>query len=123
MVHIIQRRNEIDNLSAEEIASLLLFIKRIVETEKTDSYDETNTRAFINKNRIRVILQKNWKEDNRNWIVTGYGIIDSKSKELNLEATETIKTVNAQYGYKPEHSRLREQVGAATSLIQFKGAS
>ena len=79
--------------------------------------------AFINKNRIRVILQKNWKEDNRNWIVTGYGIIDSESKEVNLEATETIKTVNAQYGYKPEHSRLREQVGAATSLIQFKGAS
>lgn len=79
--------------------------------------------AFINKNRIRVILQKNWKEDNRNWIVTGYGIIDSESKELNLEATETIKTVNAQYGYKPEHSRLREQVGAAASLIQFKGAS
>ena len=79
--------------------------------------------AFINKNRIRVILQKNWKEDNRNWIVTGYGIIDSESNELNLEATETIKTVNAQYGYKPEHSRLREQVCAATSLIQFKGAS
>ena len=26
--------------------------------------------------------------------------------------TETIKTVNAQYGYKPEHSLLREQVGA-----------
>ena len=26
--------------------------------------------------------------------------------------TETIKTVNAQHGYKPEHSLLREQVGA-----------
>ena len=26
--------------------------------------------------------------------------------------TETIKTVNAQYGYKPEHSLLRVQVGA-----------
>ena len=30
------------------------------------------------------------------------------------EATETIKAVNAQYGYKPEHSRLREQVGAVS---------
>ena len=29
------------------------------------------------------------------------------------EATETIKAVTASYGYKPEHSRLREQVGAA----------
>lgn len=55
--------------------------------------------------------------------MAGYGIIDSESKELNLEATETIKTVNAQYGYKPEHSRLCVQVGAAASLIQFKGAS
>ena len=26
--------------------------------------------------------------------------------------TEAIKTVNAQHGYKPEHSLLREQVGA-----------
>lgn len=117
IIHIIQRRSEIDNLSDEEIASLLFMIKRISETEKPDGYDKTNTRAFINKNGIRVILQKNWKEDNRNWIVTGYGIIDSESKELNLEATETIKTVNALYGYKPEHSRLREQVGAVIASI------
>ena len=117
IIHIIQRRSEIDNLSDEEIASLLFMIKRISETEKPDGYDKTNTRAFINKNGIRVILQKNWKEDNRNWIVTGYGIIDSESKELNLEATETIKTVNALYGYRPEHSRLREQVGAVIASI------
>ena len=42
---------------------------------------------------------------------------------IHLEATETIKTVNAQYGYKPEHSRLREQVGAVAFFIQLKGAS
>lgn len=33
------------------------------------------------------------------------------------EATETIKAVTASYGYKPEHSRLREQVGAVIASI------
>ena len=123
IIHIIQRRNEKEGLSPEEIASLLYIIKNYSETEIPSGYDDTNTRAFINKNGIRIILQKNWREDNRNWLVTGYGIIDSNTKKLSLEATETIKTVNAQYGYKPEHSRLCVQVGAAASLIQFKGAS
>ena len=117
MIHIIQRRSEIDNLSEQDIASLLFKIKEISETTKPTGYDNTNTRAFINKDGIRVILQKNWKENERNWLVTGYGIIDSDSKKLSVEATETIKTVNAQYGYKPEHSRLREQVGAVIASI------
>ncbi|MBR3646425.1 MAG: hypothetical protein IKN54_08395 [Lachnospiraceae bacterium] len=117
IIHIIQRRNEKEGLSPEEIASLLYIIKNYSETEIPSGYDDTNTRAFINKNGIRIILQKNWREDNRNWLVTGYGIIDSNTKKLSLEATETIKTVNAQYGYKPEHSRLREQVGAVIASI------
>ena len=77
----------------------------------------SKTRAFINKNGIRVVLQKNWEDSGKTWLVTGYGIIDSNTKKLSLEATETIKTVNAQYGYKPEHSRLREQVGAVIASI------
>ena len=117
IIHIVQRRYEIDGLSNEDIASLLFLIKNYSETEIPSGYDDTNTRAFINKNGIRIILQKNWREDNRNWLVTGYGIIDSNTKKLSLEATETIKTVNAQYGYKPEHSRLREQVGAVIASI------
>lgn len=35
------------------------------------------------------------------------------------KAAETIKTVYAQYGYKPEHSRLRLQVGAVIAFHFF----
>ena len=35
-----------------------------------------------------------------------------KGGERVTKKTETIKTVNARYGYKPEHSLFREQVGA-----------
>ncbi len=55
--------------------------------------------------------------------MTGYGIIDSESKEINLEATETINAVIAKYGYTQEFLDLYILVGAVTSLIQFKGAS
>ena len=73
-------------------------------------------RAFINKNGIRVVLQKNWEDSGKTWLVSGYGLVDEIGK-LTIEATETIKTVNAQYGYKPEHSRLCEQVGAVIASI------
>lgn len=115
--HIIQRRSEIDGMSPEDIASLLLVVAAIAENERPTGYDETKTRAFINKGGFRVILQKNWKNEGKNWLVTGYGIVDSNTKRLNVEATETVKTVNALYGYKPEHSRLREQVGAVIASI------
>jgi len=35
------------------------------------------------------------------------------------KAAETIKTVNVQYGYKPESSFLRKQVGAAFAFPIF----
>lgn len=116
IVHIIQRRAEIDGLSEEDIASLLLKIKDTTETERVTGYDETGTRAFINKGGIRVLLQKNWNKSLDNWLVSGYGIMDSAGN-LSLEAAETIQTVNAQYGYKPEHSLLREQVGAVIASV------
>ena len=49
IIHIIQRRNEKEGLSPEEIASLLYIIKNYSETEIPSGYDDTNTRAFINK--------------------------------------------------------------------------
>jgi len=116
IVHIIQRRNDKDGLSSVDIASLLLKIKEIAETEPPDSFDKTESRAFINKDGIRVILQKNWGEYEKNWLVSGYGLVD-KSGRMTSEATETIQAVTARYGYKPEHSFLREQVGAVIASI------
>ena len=91
-------------------------IKELTETEKPDSYDISKTRAFINKNGIRVVLQKDWNNNGRSWIVSGYGLQEADGK-IKLEATETIKAVTANYGYKPEHSFLREQVGAVIASI------
>ena len=76
----------------------------------------SKTRAFINKNGIRVVLQKNWEDSGKTWLVSGYGLVDEIGK-LTIEATETIKAVTASYGYKPEHSFLREQVGAVIASI------
>lgn len=116
IVHIIQRRNDKDGLSSVDIASLLLKIKEIAETEPPDSFDKTESRAFINKDGIRVVLQKNWREYEKNWLVSGYGLVDGSGR-MTSEATETIQAVTARYGYKPEHSFLREQVGAVIASI------
>ena len=114
--HIIQRRHEAEKLSPEEISSLLMLVSAIAENFAPDGYDKTGTRAFINKNGVRVVLQKNWKDEGKSWVVSGYGLLD-ESKKLTLEATETIQAVTAMYGYKPEHSFLREQVGAVIASI------
>lgn len=81
---------------------------------------KSKTRAFINKNVIRVVLQKDWNNNGRSWIVSGYGLQEADGK-IKLEATETIKAVTANYGYKPEHSFLREQVGAVIASISNMG--
>ncbi len=117
IAHIIQRRNEKDGLTKDEIAGLLILIKHYTETEKPDCYDKTKTRAFINKSGIRIILQKNWNSNNSSWIVSGYGLREPNDK-IKTEAIETIRAVSAQYGYKPEHSFFREQVGATIASIQ-----
>lgn len=114
--HIIQRRHEAEKLSPDEISSLLMLVSAIAENFTPDGYDKTGTRAFINKSGVRVVLQKNWKDEGKSWVVSGYGLLD-ESKKLTLEATETIQAVTAMYGYKPEHSFLREQVGAVIASI------
>lgn len=114
--HIIQRRHEAEKLSPDEISSLLMLVSAIAENFAPDGYDKTGTRAFINKSGVRVVLQKNWKDEGKSWVVSGYGLLD-ESKKLTLEATETIQAVTAMYGYKPEHSFLREQVGAVIASI------
>lgn len=116
IIHIIQRRAEEDNLSKEQITSLLVKIGELTKTEKPDSYDKSGNRAFINKNGIRVVLQKNWKNKGENWLISGYGLLD-ENKKVSLEAIETIKAVTASYGYKPELSFLQEQVGAIIASI------
>lgn len=114
--HIVQRRHEAEKLSPEEITSLLMLVSALAENFAPDGYDKTGTRAFINKSGVRVVLQKNWKDEGKSWVVSGYGLLD-ESKKLTIEATETIQAVTAMYGYKPEHSFLREQVGAVIASI------
>lgn len=116
IIHIIQRRFERDELTDFQIATLLIKIAEISKTEKPSGYDESKTRAFINKDGLRVILQKNYNETSKTWLVSGYGLHDDNGR-LTLEAAETIETGNAQYGYKPDHSRLRNQVGAVIASI------
>jgi hypothetical protein len=47
------------------------------------------------------------------FVITGYALYDRKE-----EATEAIKTVIANYGYTPEFSYIRKQVGAVVSSLR-----
>jgi hypothetical protein len=69
-------------------------------------------RYEITKNGIEAIITKIKDKDGVSYLLTGYAL-DSKEKE----ATEAIQTVIAQYGYAPEFSSFRKQVGAIVSSI------
>lgn len=43
--------------------------------------------------------------------------LEDEKGTITKEATETIKAVTANYGYKPEYSFLRKQVGAVIASI------
>ena len=120
--HIIKRR--MDKLilnqgysfeEAQKETALILFCA-INNIDKAPATKETNGRYAIYKNGIKTALDKDKKGF---YIVTGFDFDDTK-----LEAAETIKSVNARYGYAPEFLEIYAQVGAAyasmSNLTQSK---
>lgn len=112
--HIIEGRYLKDNMSNEDITSLLHLIKDTVETVEPEVSEKN--RINLQKNGIWVGIAKSWLGTDENWIVTGFGIKE-ENQELTKEAIDSIKAVSAQYGYAPEFLSISKQVGAITSNI------
>jgi len=118
LLHIIEGRFKKDKLNEDDITALLY---KIMDAAKngyiTDSINikekNNNKRTGIEKNGIIAILSLR-KGTEEKFVITGYKI--NKKKE---EAAEAIQTVIARYGYTPEFSDFRKQVGAVVSSLQI----
>jgi len=117
LLHIIEGRYNKDKLNEDRITAVLY---KVMDAAKngyiTDSINirekKDDKRIGIEKDGIIAILSRR-KGTQEKFVITGYEI--NKKKE---EAAEAIQTVIARYGYTPEFSDFRKQVGAVVSSIQ-----
>ena len=116
--HIIEQRFLKDKASEQDITALLHLVKdaaqsgdvtreisRIKNENTVGSYD-------ISKNGIIAFVSKTRGNTSEKFVITGFS---DRGKEK--EAADAIQTVIAQYGYTPEFSDVRKQVGAAIASI------
>ncbi len=108
--HIIEQRYKKDGKNADDIAAL---IPLVVGAAKDGKITRENNKLYeLEKNGIIAIIRKADDKSGK-WILTGFENWDKQK-----EATDSIKTVNAKYGYAPEYSHFRKQVGAVIASIE-----
>jgi len=118
LLHIIEGRYIRDKHNQDEIAAILYKVMDAAEygviTDSVNIREKNNgKRIGIEKDGIIAIVSRR-QGTNENFVLTGYKI--DKKRE---EAAEAIRTVIAQYGYTPEFSDFRKQVGAVVSSLQI----
>lgn len=108
--HIIEQRYKKDGKNADDIAAL---IPLIVGAAKDGKLTRENNKLYeLEKNGIIAIIRKADDKSGK-WILTGFENWDKQK-----EAADSIKTVIAKYGYAPEYSSFRRQVGAVIASIE-----
>jgi len=118
LLHIIERRNEKYKQNEEKITALLY---KVMDATKKGYFSDSikidnkndEERIGLEKDGIIAIISRR-KGTQEKFVISGYEI--NKKKE---EATDAIQTVIARYGYTPEFSNFRKQVGAVVSSIQL----
>jgi hypothetical protein len=110
--HIIEERFVKDNRDADFITALLWLIPDVIQTGETKP--SGTERVTIEKNGIVAVISKVRHGKAENWLLTGFDDVHHR-----MEATDAIKTVNAHYGYTPEFSGLRNQVGAVQASLSI----
>jgi hypothetical protein len=113
--HIIEERITKNGMLEDDVPALVLSVLDTVRSGKDVSSENDRNTGYIRleKGGIIVILsRKRGNIDTDTWLLTGFD--DDKNKK---QATETIQTVNAKYGYTPEFSLLRTQVGAVIASL------
>lgn len=107
--HIIEQRYKKDEKSIDEIVAM---IPLILNAAKEGKINRENARVYeLEKDGIIAIIRKADDKSNK-WILTGF-----ENWNKQKETTDSIKTVIAQYGYSPEFSSFRRQVGAVIASI------
>ncbi|MDR1072145.1 MAG: hypothetical protein LBL45_00505 [Treponema sp.] len=88
----------------------------IIRDEKNEKYVDAagnDKRAYLlEKNGIIVVVSKMRFDDKERFVLTGYENTDKKE-----EAADAIKKVISKYGYTPEFSDLKRQVGAVIASL------
>jgi len=118
LLHIIESRNEKDKLNEEKITALLY---KVMDATKNGYFTDSiiirkkkdQERIGLEKNGIIAIISRR-EGTQEKFVISGYEI--NKKKE---EAADAIQTVIARYGYTPEFSDFRKQVGAVVSSPQI----
>ena len=111
--HIIEQRYLKDKMRETDITALLYLVKEAAETGVLNTaIIKGNDKIGIEKDGITAIVRTDRDGINEKWILSGYAL-NSKKKE----AAVAIQTVSAQYGYAPEFSGFRKQVGAVLASL------
>ena len=99
----------LEDAAKETSAILFLAVENVAEAPATK---EINGRYAVYKNEIKTVIGK---DDDGRYVVSGFDIDDTKQ-----EVTDSIKSVNALYGYAPEFLSVGKQVGVAYASLRNK---
>ena len=116
--HIIEQRFLKDKTNEQDITALLYLVKDAAQNgditrEVSRTINEIEAGSYdISRNGIIAFVSKTRGVTDEKFIITGFS---DKGKET--EATGAIQTVIAQYGYTPEFSDVRKQVGAVIASL------
>jgi hypothetical protein len=112
--HIIEQRIGKDGLDEEKTTALLYLVREaLVSGKLANSFIKGAERYALEKNGILAIVDKRRNLEGDKFVLTGYALHDKEA-----EASDAIQTVSARYGYTPEFSGFRKQVGAVISSLQ-----
>lgn len=112
---LIEDRSKNDNLTQDQITALTALVLDCVRNGEITR--DGQNRCEITKGGIVAIVRKDFDDEEKNWILTGFAYNEKSGKEKNREATEAIETVIARYGQSPDYSYFRSQVGAVMSSL------
>jgi hypothetical protein len=116
--HIIEQRYTKDGKNDVDITALICLVKDAAQHGKVsrEITREINGlkvgRYNIEKNGIVAFVSKTRGAAAEKFVITGFTLDDKEE-----EATGAIQTVIARYGYTPEFSDVRKQVGAVIALL------
>ena len=87
-------------------------IQNIIKTNRPLVFDKTKDMELRNNLTSVISDGEVFTQRNENLVVTGFDFEDTKQ-----EATDSIKSVNALYGYTPEFLEIYAQVGVAYASL------
>jgi hypothetical protein len=118
--HIVESRLD-DGMDKKNIPALLLAIIDVVRRGKDITPEIDKNRGYLKFEKdgiIALLSRKRGNQQTAEWLLTGF--VDNENE---AKATDTIQTVIARYGYTPEYSLLRNQVGAVAASLQSSSDS